>query len=47
MVKKAAADRKAAQEEIARRHAEDAHRAGALMTSGVFGTSTVEIYENG
>lgn len=30
-----------------RRHAEDAQAAGALVTSGVFGTSTVEIYENG
>ncbi len=46
-VKKAAADRKAAKEEVARKQAQDAMRAGALMTSGVFGTSTVEIYENG
>ena len=47
MVKRAAADRKMAKEELARKQASDAAAAGALVTSGVFGTSTIEIYENG
>ena len=46
-VKNAAAEKKAAKEELARKQAEDALAAGSLVTSGVFGTSTVEIYENG
>lgn len=47
VVKKAAADRKATKEEGAREHSERARAAGALVTSGVFGISTVEIYEGG
>jgi hypothetical protein len=46
-VKKAAADRQSAKEEVARQQAEYAHAAGSLVTSGVFGTSTIEIYEGG
>lgn len=46
-VKKAAADKKATKEEEARLHNERALAAGSLVTSGVFGTSTIEIYEGG
>jgi len=46
-IKKAAADKKLAKGELARKQAEDAQAAGVLVTSGVFGTSSVEIYENG
>lgn len=46
-LKKAAADKQAAKEEVSRKLSEDAQAAGALVTSGVFGTSTVEIYEGG
>jgi hypothetical protein len=46
-VKNAAVEKKVAREEITRKQAEDALAAGSLITSGVFGTSTVEIYENG
>ncbi|WP_157805193.1 DUF2510 domain-containing protein [Mumia flava] len=46
-VRRSSADKKAAKEELMRRQAEDAVAAGALVTSGVFGTSTIEIYENG
>lgn len=46
-VKNAAADRRFAKEELARKQAEDALAAGSLVTSGVFGTSTVEVYQNG
>lgn len=46
-VKNAAAEKKAAKEELTRKQAEDALAARSLVTSGVFGTSTVEIYENG
>ena len=46
-VKKAAADKRAAREEEVRAHQERAVAAGALVTSGVFGTSTIEIYEGG
>jgi hypothetical protein len=46
-VKNAAAEKKAAKEEFTRKQAEDALAAGSLVTSGVFGTSSVEIYENG
>lgn len=47
VVKKAAADRQSAKEDAARQWAADAHAAGSLVTSGVFGTSTIEIYEGG
>jgi hypothetical protein len=46
-VRNAATAKKAAKEELTRKRAEDALAAGSLVTSGVFGTSTVEIYENG
>lgn len=46
-VKKAAADKKANKEEEARKQRERAFAAGALVTSGVFGISTIEIYEGG
>ena len=46
-VKKAAADRQSAKEELAQKQAQDAQAAGRLVTSGVFGTSTIEIYEGG
>ncbi|GAA5090794.1 hypothetical protein GCM10025760_16950 [Microbacterium yannicii] len=46
-VRKAAADRQSAKDEIAREQAEYAAAAGRLITSGVFGTSTIEIYEHG
>ena len=50
-LRKAAADkqaeRRSAREEFDRKQAECAHAAGALVTSGVFGTSTVEIYDGG
>ena len=40
-------ERLAPVEELTRKQAEDALAAGSLVTSGVFGTSTVEICENG
>lgn len=50
-LKRAAADRsaekKGAKEAQERKFAEDAAAAGALVTSGTFGLSTVEIYEGG
>ncbi|GEK87731.1 hypothetical protein GCM10007198_25390 [Microbacterium aerolatum] len=46
-VKKATADRKATREEEARAHQERATAAGAMVTSGVFGLSTIEIYQGG
>lgn len=46
-VRNAAAEKMGARGELVRRQAEDAQAAGTLVTSGVFGTSTVEIYENG
>ena len=46
-VKKAAVEKKVAREELTRKQAEDVLEAGSLVTTGVFGTSTVEIYENG
>lgn len=46
-VRNAAAEKLAERPERNRRQAEGAQAAGALVTSGVFGTSTVEIYENG
>lgn len=45
--KKAVADKAAAREEKERAHSERALAAGALVTSGVFGTSTIEIYDGG
>lgn len=46
-VRKAAVDRQSAKDEVAREQAEYAAAAGKLVTSGVFGTSTIEIYEHG
>jgi len=50
-LRKAAADKQAekrsAREELDRTQAEYAQAAGVLVTSGVFGTSTVEIYDGG
>lgn len=46
-VKKAATDKMAAMEEERRQHAEREQAAGALVTSGVFGSSTIEIYRAG
>lgn len=46
-VRKVVADKKAAKADFLRKQAADALAAGALVTSGVFGTSSVEIYENG
>ena len=46
-VRKAAADRKSVKDEFAREQAEYVTTAGRLITSGVFGTSTIEIYEHG
>src|SRR4051812_46981794 len=46
-VRKAAADKHAAKDQLSRKQAEDAQAAGALVTSGYFGASTVEIYEGG
>lgn len=47
VVKKAAADKRTTKEDEAREHGERARAAGTLVTSGVFGTSTIEIYEGG
>lgn len=46
-VRKASAEKQAKKDELAREQAEYAAAAGQLVTSGVFGASTVEIYENG
>lgn len=46
-VKNAVAEKRDAKEEVNLRQAEYKAAAGALVTSGVFGTSTVEIHENG
>ncbi|MBE1514284.1 SHOCT domain-containing protein [Nesterenkonia halotolerans] len=46
-VKKASTDRQAAREELGRKFLADAEAAGPLVTSGVFGTSAVEIYQGG
>lgn len=46
-VKKAASDKKASKDEALRLHEERALAAGRLVTSGIFGTSTIEIYEHG
>lgn len=45
--KKAIADKESAREEKERAHTERALAAGPMVTSGVFGTSTIEIYEGG
>lgn len=47
VVMKAAADRQAVKDELGRKQAADAQAAGDLVTSGVFGSSTVEIYQGG
>lgn len=46
-VKQSVADRQAAKDEAERKHVADAQAAGALVTSGVYGASTVEIYQGG
>lgn len=46
-VKKAADERRSAKDEERRLHEERARAAGDLVTSGVFGTSTIEIYDGG
>lgn len=46
-LKKAAAGRQAAKGDRGRTHADSAREAGVLVTSGIFGTSTVEIYSGG
>jgi hypothetical protein len=46
-VKQSVADRQTAKDEAERKHIADAEAAGTLVTSGVFGSSTVEIYQGG
>ncbi|MBT9256459.1 DUF2510 domain-containing protein [Phycicoccus sp. MAQZ13P-2] len=46
-VRKVGADKRAAKDDAQRRQAEARDAAGALHTSGVFGSSTIEIYEGG
>lgn len=46
-VKKAAADRAGAKEALKQKQEQDAAAAGPLLTSGVFGTSTIEVYQGG
>lgn len=46
-LKRAASDRQAAKADQSRKQAEYARDAGVLITSGIFGTSTVEIYSGG
>ncbi|MBW9214773.1 DUF2510 domain-containing protein [Mumia sp. zg.B53] len=46
-LKKAAEDKQAARDELDRKHAEDERAAGPLITSGLFGTSTIEVYASG
>ena len=46
-IKKAAADRQAEKAEARREFAERQRAAGGLVTSGVFGSSTIEIYRGG
>lgn len=46
-LKKASAEKQAVKDEYSRQQAEYERAAGNLVTSGVFGTSTVEIYEGG
>lgn len=46
-VKQSVADRQHAKDEAERKHVADAEAAGALITSGVFGSSTIEVYQGG
>jgi hypothetical protein len=46
-VKRASADKQAAKDELGRKQADGAQAAGTLVTSGVFGTSSVEVYDGG
>ncbi|WP_144018674.1 SHOCT domain-containing protein [Demequina sp. NBRC 110051] len=46
-MQKAVSDKKASMDDAKLKHSRDAEAAGRLVTSGIFGTSTVEIYENG
>lgn len=46
-VKQSLVDRQSAKLAVEQKHLADARAAGALVTSGVFGTSTVEIYQGG
>ncbi|WP_143340398.1 SHOCT domain-containing protein [Demequina sp. NBRC 110057] len=46
-MQKVVSDKKASLDEAKLKHAADAEAAGRLVTAGVFGTSTVEIYEHG
>lgn len=46
-VKQSVADRQTAKTEAQQQHLANEEAAGALVTSGVFGTSTVEIYQGG
>lgn len=46
-IKNAASNRQAAKDELSRQHTEVVDAAGALVTSGVFGSSTIEIYAGG
>lgn len=46
-VRQTVADRQTAKDEAERKHIADADAAGALVTSGVFGSSTIEIYQGG
>lgn len=46
-VKQTVADRQAAKDEAARQHAANEAAAGALVTRGVFGTSTIEVFQGG
>lgn len=45
--KTAQQERQAAKDEYAREQAERAAAAGSLVTSGIFGTATIELYEGG
>lgn len=45
-VKNVAAEKKASKEEFVRKQAQDALAAGSLVTSGIFGTATIEVFEN-
>src|SRR5690606_11742808 len=47
LIRKAASERQSAKDELQRKQLQDAQAAGALVTSGVFGTSTIEVYEGG
>ena len=46
-LRNSAAEKNEAKLALIRQRAKDAQVAGSLVTSGVFGTSTIEIYENG